>query len=336
MPESSSDPSNGAGPDSNKGEFQLIHDYFQQQPLHRSDVLLGIGDDGAIVSLAKEKQLVLVMDTMISGVHFPDSTSAYDLGWKSLAVNLSDLAAMGAEPAWLTLALTLPHSDEQWVQKFSHGLFELASRYDVQLIGGDTTRGPLTVTVQAHGFVEQGQALLRNGAKAGDLIYVSGYPGEAALGLELIQSNNRQHPSFELLSRRLNRPIPRIELGLSLSGIATSCIDISDGLLADLHHILDDSGAGANIWVDQLPVSPAYQAVANTESFYLPLLSGGDDYELLFTIPANKQDEIAQIEADISLTCIGEITPGKGIQCLDPSGKKIEVARLGYDHFLEA
>lgn len=320
-----------------QGEFELIRDYFQQQALQRDDVHLGIGDDGAVVSVPADKQLVLVMDTMVAGVHFPVETSAYDLGWKALAVNLSDLAAMGAEPAWLTLALTLPQSDPLWVEEFSRGLFALATLHNVQLIGGDTTRGPLTITVQAHGLVDKGKALLRSGAEAGDRLYVSGFPGEAALGLQLLQSGLHQHPSFDQLLSRLNRPEPRIKLGRSLQNIASACIDISDGLLADLQHILDASGVGAEVRMDGLPLSEHYRAAADDDQLYRSALSGGDDYELLFTVPKPGQAELDRLaeESEYPLTCIGEITEGNNIRCLDAHGNEYTPDHLGFDHFTE-
>ena len=321
-----------------KGEFELIRDYFQQQAVQRSDVQLGIGDDGAVVSVAADKQLVLVMDTMVAGVHFPLQTAAYDLGWKALAVNLSDLAAMGAEPAWLTLALTLPQSDPQWLESFSRGLFDLASACNIQLIGGDTTRGPLSITVQAHGLVKTGQALLRSGAQIGDRIYVSGHPGEAALGLQLLQSGQSLHPYYESLLSRLNRPEPRLKLGRALVGIASACIDISDGLLADLQHILQASGVGAELRLDQLPLSDAYRAAVEPGQLHNAALSGGDDYELLFTVAKQHQaalDKLMQ-QSECVLTCIGEIIPGSHIQCLDADGNRYLPERLGFVHFAES
>ena len=308
-----------------------------QQPLQRDDVQLGIGDDGAVVSVPAGKQLVVVMDTMVAGVHFPLQTSAYDLGWKSLAVNLSDLAAMGAEPAWLTLALTLPQGDPIWIKEFSRGLFALASTYNVQLIGGDTTRGPLTITVQAHGLVETGRALLRSGAEIGDGIYVSGFPGEAALGLQLLQSGLPQHPSYDYLLSRLNRPEPRLTLGCALQNIASACIDISDGLLADLQHILDASGVGAELKIDKLPLSAHYRSATDDEQLYNAALSGGDDYELLFTVPKHRQTELDKLieESEYPLTCIGEITAGNNTRCLDAEGNEYRSGYLGFDHFAE-
>ncbi|MDH5360832.1 MAG: thiamine-phosphate kinase [Gammaproteobacteria bacterium] len=319
------------------GEFQLIRDYFQQQSLQRTDVPLGIGDDGAVVSVPAGHQLVLVMDTLVAGVHFPVETPAYDLGWKSLAVNLSDLAAMGAEPAWLTLALTLPQGDETWVEEFCRGLFELASAHNVQLIGGDTTRGPLTITVQAHGLVEEGKALLRSGAAVGDLIYISGHPGEAALGLALLQAGQQQHLSFAHLLSRLNRPEPRLHLGRALGGIASACIDVSDGLLADLQHICDVSDVGAELQLHQLPLSADYRAVADSEQPYKAALSGGDDYELLFCVPGQRQAEMERLmeQSECLLTCIGEITEGNNIRCLDANGLEYLPDSLGFNHFVE-
>ncbi|MGD8630613.1 MAG: thiamine-phosphate kinase, partial [Gammaproteobacteria bacterium] len=235
-------------------EFDIIGRYFRRQPVKRKDVLTGIGDDAAVLHLPVDRELLLCIDTLVAGVHFPAGTPAAAIGHKALAVNLSDLAAMGAEAAWATLALTLPEPDPVWLEAFSGGFFALAGRHRVQLVGGDTTRGPLTVTVQAHGFAPQGQALRRTGARPGDRIYVTGTLGDAGLALHL-----RDAAAAELRVR-LDYPEPRLDAGSLLRGLASAVIDISDGLLADLGHLLEDKGLGASLQVDGLPRSRAFIA----------------------------------------------------------------------------
>ncbi len=316
------------------GEFELIARYFQQQNLQRDDVLVGIGDDGAVLTVAPGKQLVVAMDTLVAGVHFPEQASPFDIGYKALAVNLSDLAAMGAEPAWFTLALTLPEADEAWLQEFSRGLFTLARRHMVQLVGGDTTRGPLTITVQAHGFVSDKVAMRRSTARAGDRIYVTGPLGDAALALQSVLGKvalPEEHS--ESLLQRLHRPTPRVTAGLALRGLTSSCIDISDGLLADLGHICSASKVGAVIRLADIPLSEGMRA-AGIDPYPLAL-SGGDDYELLCTIPPGliKTLERALYDMNVQLHCIGEIEAGSGVRCLDQSGAPYQSAASGYQHF---
>lgn len=315
------------------GEFALIESYFKNKTQLRSDTILGIGDDAALLHVPPQQLLVAAIDTIVSGVHFLPETSPYDIAYKALAVNLSDLAAMGAEPAWLTLALTLPQSDSAWLQQFSDGLFALANQYHMQLVGGDTTRGPLTVTIQAHGFVPPQQALLRSGAQAGDKIYVSGILGDAALGLKILTENIIvTDDARTYLLQRHHRPSPRVELGLSLRNIASSAIDISDGLLADLQHILDTSGVGATVDVDKLPLSNALREHLSKDDAKKMALTGGDDYELCFTVPS--QHEAALLvqlnQQSVPCTCIGVINQQPGI-LLDNFAGKIEYA--GFKHF---
>lgn len=300
-------------------EFELIRHYFAAKTKERNDVRLGIGDDAAIANVPAGHELVITTDTLINGVHFPTTTSPADIGYKALAVNLSDLAAMGATPAWITLALTLPTADPTWIASFCDGLFLLANQYQVALIGGDTTRGPLSITIQAMGFVPTGKALLRSAAKPGDLIYVTGTLGDAARGLL-----NPQYP--ELLSR-LNRPEPRIATGTLLSGLAHAAIDISDGFVADLKHILLASHVGATVHLDQLPIShPEALAYA---------LTGGDDYELCFTIPPEKREELEKKHANIPcrLSCVGTIHTQLELQLLDNNGNPYHGPLHGYQHF---
>jgi thiamine-monophosphate kinase len=294
---------------------------------------VGIGDDAAVLSPEKNKQLVVSTDTLVSGVHFPLKTPPSDIGFKSLAVNLSDLAAMGAEPAWYFLALTLPESNEQWLDEFAAGLAELSQAAGIQLAGGDTTSGPLAITITAMGFVSQGQALLRSHAKPDDLLVVSGVPGLAALGLMQIQCD--QEMDMETRAA-FTRPQPRLCLGSHLVGNASSCIDISDGLLADLSHICKASQVGAELWLDRLPRADSLQALDPEQRWSLQL-SGGDDYELCFTLPAHLEPELASMSAacNVGLSIVGRMTANAGIHCLKPDGSAFQPLRKGFEHFSE-
>ena len=319
-------------------EFQSIRDYFSKQTIQRPDVLLGIGDDCALLSVPQDKQLAMSVDTLVSGVHFPEHTSAEDIGYKSLAVSLSDLAAMGAEPAWVSLALTMPRLEETWLTDFCRGFFTLAQRYNVQLVGGDTTTGPLVVTTQIHGYVAQQQALRRSGAKPGDLIYVTGNIGEAGLGLLLVQQKLELPPQFAELKNhliaRLNRPTARVEVGLALRGVASAAIDISDGVAADLNHILTMSEVGASINATALPVSECFPAVSHRVGGVKQPLTAGDDYELLFTAAPQMQDRVQRIAEHLQckITCVGEIQAAPGLRCY-LNGELLQLNVLGYEHF---
>lgn len=299
-------------------EFELIDHFFAQQTQNRSDVMLGIGDDAALLQAPANQLLVTTTDTLISGVHFPIDTSPYDIGYKALAVNLSDLAAMGAEPAWVTLALTLPEANTQWLQEFTRGFFALASRYNVQLVGGDTTRGALSITVQAFGFVPPNRALRRSGAKPGDAIYVTGNLGDAGFALQ---------QKMEPFLVRLNRPEPRIETGLALRDIATSAIDISDGLVADLGHILKASGVGASLDVPVLPISSELLAAVGLEKAWQLALTAGDDYELCFTAPPDKPIDCGTLIGHI------EVATGLRLYLSDKKPFKLFEEEEGYRHF---
>lgn len=313
------------------GEFSLIEKFFDR-PSGRSDVILGIGDDCALLSPPEQQNLALSIDTLVSGIHFLSDTDPRNLGHKALAVNLSDLAASGAKPAWCCLALTLPHIDEAWLSEFSAGFFALASEHQVSLIGGDTTQGPLSITVQVIGTIPHGKALLRSGAKANDLIYLSGPIGNAGLGLLGRQrSQNIEDPN---LYAALERPNPRVALGQAILGIASACIDISDGLAADLGHILERSQVGAEIEWDRLPLSTAVQEfIAQSGDLGFPLRTG-DDYELCFTAPLHYQDEVERILRDLGLKggCIGRIEPIPGLRIRGPK-ELINVGKSGYEHF---
>lgn len=316
-------------------EFELIRDYFASQPVRREDVVLGIGDDAALVSVPPEHELVVASDMLVAGVHFPDAADAGSIGHKALAVNLSDLAAMGAEPAWFTLNLSLPQAERAWLGDFCTGLYGLARRFQVALIGGDTARGPLTIGIQILGLAPRWQALTRSGAKPGDCIYVTGHLGEAALGLQLAQGRldlpeEYQRPVLE----RLNRPLPRVAAGLQLRGVASACIDISDGLVADLGHILEASRVGARIQLGRLPLSPAYDH-ARERVGWQPALAGGDDYELCFTVPPAQEPELRKRAAHFGVAFheIGVIEAEGGLRMLDEQGAPYTPATAGYDHF---
>lgn len=307
-------------------EFDIIAQFFAKQIVTRPDVILGIGDDCAIVEVPADQQLAITTDTLVAGVHFPTDTPAFDIGYKSLAVNLSDLAAMGATPAWITLALTLPEKNVRWLTEFSRGLFELAQRYQIQLIGGDITRGPLTITIEAKGFIPKNQALKRSAAKVGDLIYVTNTLGDAALGLLCAEKKISLQPDYQTyLLSRLNRPEPRVEIGEQLRGIAHAAIDISDGLAADLGHILEKSQVGATVYVDALPLSEALlRSVATPQAIELAL-NGGDDYELCFTAPKEIHDS--------RFTCIGIITQTLRLNLLYKDERPYSGKVNGYQHF---
>jgi thiamine-monophosphate kinase len=275
------------------------------------------------------------VDTLVSGIHFFPSVAPESLGHKALAVNLSDLAAMGAKPAWATLALTLPESNDAWLQAFAKGFAALAERYGVALIGGDTTRGPLSITVQVMGVVPDGQALRRDGAHIDDDIYVTGELGDAALCLTLLQSGAAKPAAFDRLLLRLERPQPRVEAGLALRQLAHSAIDLSDGLLADLGHILAAGGLGARIELERLPLSKAYSAwLADSDDWSLAL-NGGDDYELCFTAGRQRESDIRRIagELDLMICRIGSITPSPGVLVVKGDGTSWTAARQGFDHF---
>lgn len=308
-------------------EFALIRRHFAGLSPARADVALGIGDDCALLQPSPGMQLAVTSDTLIAGRHFPKSTAPADIGWKALAVNLSDLAAMGAEPRWFTLALSLPASDESWLAGFAAGLRELAQASGIALVGGDTTRGPLSITITAMGEVAPGQALRRDGARPGDRICVTGTLGDAALALRLLD-----RPGLPpQLRQRLDRPTPRIAAGVALRGLASAALDISDGLAGDLGHILVASGVGAEIDLKALPGSAHFNGLAPVEDRAELMLRGGDDYELCVCLPPEAV-EAAQQRLDVPLTEIGRITAEPGLRSVDASGTQPQDA-CGYRHF---
>mgnify|MGYP001286613160 CR=1 FL=1 len=316
-------------------EFDLIARHFTQST---PATVLGPGDDCALVEPSPGKQLAVTTDMLVSGTHFLPQTDPERLGWKTLAVNLSDLAAMGARPRWATLAGSLPEADEDWIASFCRGFFECASAFDIDLIGGDTTRGPLNLCVTAMGEVEPGQALCRHGAQVGDDIWVSGQPGMAALGLAHLHARTQLPESWlHLCQRALEKPQPRITLGLGLVGVAHAAIDISDGLLADLGHIAERSHLQARIFLTRLPSLP--KGIDRALALDC-LLAGGDDYELCCTAPVRQRSTMAALAARLELPLwrIGEMTAaaegeaGK-VSVLDADGQILSFSHRGFDHF---
>lgn len=324
-----------------EAEFDLIRRYFTRPATSsRSGVICGIGDDGAVVRPATGYDLVISTDTLVADVHFPPDTTAAAIGHKALAVNLSDLAAMGAAPRWATLSLTLPTVDESWLAAFSASFFKLADAHHVELVGGDTTQGPLSITVTVHGEVPSGTQITRSGAQAGDRIYVTGCLGDAALALLIMKNTDTRSEQHATLFDRLDYPQPRMAAGWMLRGLATSAIDISDGLLADLGHILSASQVGAQINVDAVPRSLAFNAFvkenAEVDRFLDKALSGGDDYELCFTVSADQCDEIEkQFELmTLPVARIGEIETAVGLRCVRAGGETYQPSNTGFEHFV--
>jgi len=318
---------------SNNSEFDLIARHFTRPA---ANAVLGVGDDCALVDITNGMDLAVSTDTMVSGTHFFPDVDPENLGHKALAVNLSDMAAMGAMPYWAMLALTLPSVDHAWLAAFAKGFFDLAEEFNVSLIGGDTTRGPLTLTVTIMGEVPTGAALRRSGAKAGNDVWVSGNVGDAALAVahrhgKLVLNEQDYHEAV----MRLYEPTPRVKLGQALRGMATSAIDISDGLLADLGHICRLSGVGATVDLGSIPVSAIGAKHYSSDAGLTAIVAGGDDYELCFTAPANARDSIAELTdvLGIPLTRIGQVKRGKGVSLLGADGKPVKIDGRGFDHF---
>ena len=317
-------------------EFDIIRQLAEGQRVSRKEIRLGIGDDAAVLDIPDGYELVISTDTINQGVHFPDDTTPSDIGYKSLAVNLSDLAAMGAEPFAVNLSLSLPDADASWLEEFADGFLSLASQHRVQLAGGDTTRGPLSISVTVMGLVPVSKAMRRSTAKTGDSVYVTGTLGDAGAALMgklgELKLNGPQDRAF---SGRFNRPQPRVEAGIALRNIASSCIDISDGLVADLGHILEQSHAGAMVYVDQLPLSDSFREVFDLAGGWTVPLASGDDYELCFTVSDKDhpdwQNELASL--GIPITCIGMIESQQGLRLLMPDGSVETPTHRGYEHF---
>jgi thiamine-monophosphate kinase len=318
------------------GEFDLIRRYFTRIGATRPDVVLGVGDDAALLRMPADTELAAAVDTLVAGRHFPSDSDAHSIGHRALAVNLSDLAAMGATPAWATLALTLPTADPDWLERFSGGFAQLANAHGVALVGGDTTAGPLTISVQVMGHVAGGTALRRSGAHAGDLLAVTGTLGDAGAGLALATGSYTTDDGAVAreLRQRFEYPTPRVQFGVAARGIATAAMDLSDGLAGDLPKLACASGLAAHVDVDRLPLSHALKAFTSPQQARDWALGAGDDYELLLAVPPGRYADLASLAArlDLRLTAVGELRRGTGVSWA-LHGAKIALPAHGYDHF---
>lgn len=312
-------------------EFDLIRKHFTRPTKHSN---LGIGDDAALIAVSAGMELAVSTDMLVAGTHFFADADPCKLGWKSLAVNLSDMAAMGAKPKWATLAISLPENNTTWLGLFSQGFFSCAEAFEVDLIGGDTTRGPLNICVQIMGEVPVGQAIKRSGAQVDDDIWVSGKLGCAALALAHLQRKEQIVNSLSHHLQALHSPQPRVALGIALRGLANSCLDISDGLISDLGHITTASNVGAEIYLETIPTSTYIKKHLKTSAFQHYVLAGGDDYELCFTAPQRRSADILAIAKNVNVPVvkIGRITADKGVTVLD-AGNPIQLGQTGYNHF---
>lgn len=320
------------------GEFDLIARYFDWRPLRQTQVVVGVGDDAAVLEMPTGCQLVVTADTLIESVHFPARTDPYSIAVKSLAVNLSDLAAMAAEPAWFTLSLSLPQYDPSFLEPFSQGLRETAERYRIDLVGGDTTRGELSISIQAMGWVPRGEAVLRSGAISGDDVYVTGDLGAAALGLMFQETHKPLTEDANYCLSRLNRPEPRSSIGLALRSLANAMIDCSDGFLADLSHLAKASDLAALVERNRLPLSaPVSSCINEDERFWRLPLAGGDDYELIFTARPGYRNSIQDLvrQSNCPITRVGVLSSGAGVSVLDEAGRILDAKSMarGYSHF---
>ncbi|GGW85831.1 thiamine-phosphate kinase [Alteromonas halophila] len=317
-------------------EFDLIGRYFHSGGHQRKDVIVGIGDDCAVTQIPENQQLAVTTDTLIGGVHFLMDAPAKSVAYKAVAVNLSDLAAMGAEPAWISLSLSLPEVESAWLEDFVSGLYELTRFYSVQLIGGDTVRGPLAMTITAQGFIPPGTQLRRDQAKPGDWVYVTGSLGDAGAGLDILKGEiDASGEAREFLIKRHLYPTPRVAAGTSLRRIANACIDVSDGLLADLSHILTTSKCGATIHVDRLPLSRGMKETVTDEQAIAYALSAGDDYELIFTVSEEQKGnlETSLSSTNVKATCIGQLTGNTGQIDLKHNDQRYHLPeQFGFEH----
>ncbi|MEO8063823.1 MAG: thiamine-phosphate kinase [Pseudomonadota bacterium] len=319
-----------------QSEFELIGKYFARLGAQRADVRIGVGDDGAVLMPPASRELVAVTDSLVEGVHFPPGSPAISIGHRAFAVNLSDIAAMGAEPAWALLALSLPRPDEEWLAQFARAAGDLCRRHGVALVGGDTTRGPLTITVTIIGIVPIGVALERKGGQPGDAVFITGSPGDAAAGLALEQG--RLHVadpmSAQILRDRFLFPTPRCDVGVALRGLASACIDVSDGLGGDLEKLCAASGCGAEVDAAALPISESLLGAVGREAAREYALTGGDDYELLFTVPLARLGAMTNAIARGlgPVTRIGSLVAGNGVRVLARGGV-MQFSGAGFDHF---
>ncbi|QRN04372.1 thiamine-phosphate kinase [Legionella sp. MW5194] len=314
-------------------EFSLIDVYFKQPAIQRPEVIIGIGDDAACMEIPHHCQLLVSTDTLVAEVHFLSEWDAYDIACKAVMVNVSDMAAMGAEPCWMSLALTLPSLDEQWLTRFSQGFHDSLKQYNIMLIGGDTTHGPLSMTLTIHGLVEKGKAVKRSGAKPGDRIFVSGALGAAAQAVAFLHHEGIDSQDKQTMMRLLMHPRPRVDLAPLLRTHASAAIDISDGLSADLNHICVQSGVRALLNLDAIPVHPLVVKYQQDKAIDFAI-GGGDDYELCFTIPRKNETEFTQALKQAGLACfpIGVIEEGEGLYTND-EGQLRELTPRGYSHF---
>jgi thiamine-monophosphate kinase len=315
-------------------EFELIARYFSPPTTH---TILAGGDDAALVAVTPGMELVVSTDMLVGGRHFLEDADAYGVGWKSLAVNLSDMAAMGAQPRWATLSVALPRADERWIDSFMRGFLDLARKFDVDLIGGGTTRGPLNICVQILGEVPPGQALRRSGACPGDEVWVSGALGDAALALAHLRGELAlEGEALERVCERLDRPSPRVALGKALRGLASSAIDVSDGLLADAGHIAERSGVQLTLHWPAVPLSAFARRIRDEPLLQRCALAAGDDYELCFTAPPSRHADVSELAGRLGLplTLIGTVDQGSGVTLVDATGRALALQEKGFDHFL--
>jgi len=316
-------------------EFEIIEHYFKPKLQDNQQGLeLGIGDDAAVIGISQDEELVVSIDTLVEGVHFLKDTSPQDIANKSLLVNLSDIAAMGASPRWITLSLTLPDNNSDWLKEFSKQFNSLLADYSLALIGGDLTKGPLSITIQAHGIVPKGKFLCRGGAKPGDFIYVTGELGAAAYALRYLEDSDKNLKPTNEEIQRLNKPEPRIEAGLQLRDIATSCVDISDGLFSDLKHIVRASKVGAEVKLTYIPYSKSLKLLDKELAIELAL-TGGDDYELCFTAPSVvSQSDLEKVITETRVSQIGKINElSSKLHLIDDDGKLYKLKSKCYKHF---
>ncbi|GGI92867.1 thiamine-phosphate kinase [Legionella impletisoli] len=314
-------------------EFELIDRFFKSIPSQRNDVVFGIGDDAACLTVPKDMQLIVTTDTLVADCHFLSSWDAFDIAYKAVMVNVSDIAAMGAEPSWLSLSLTLPESDEVWLSRFSKGLNEAMQPYNIALIGGDTTKGPLSITITLHGLVPASKAVRRDGAKPGDKIYVTGLLGASALAVDFLEKKNVNALHKETVMDRLLRPTPRVDMGKVLRRFASAAIDISDGLSADLNHICESSQVGACLNLKNIPVHPMVLAYQGEEAIEFAL-QGGDDYELCYTVSPMLEHEMLQmlLLEGLNAHLIGNIEAQPGLRG-QKNGLVKPLTIKGYRHF---
>lgn len=330
-------------------EFEIISRYFDQQGLafESDSVVLGIGDDGAVLDIPPTQQLVMSMDVLVSGVHFPQGAEAGLIASRALAVNLSDLAAMAAKPFCFTLGLSLPEPNDSWLEEFSKGLIPLAQEYQCPLVGGDTARGPLTISIQVHGLVDRAGAKRRGAAQVGDLVFVTGTLGDAAIALLALDQQSHLGPGFKIeesawsepcerfFLERFYQPSPRIDFALAGAQHINACIDISDGLLGDLGHIIKASGVGAELQLENIPYSASAQCCTSMTNRRLAALRGGDDYELCFTASPEKLEALMDCAKKFALPLshIGEIVEGNDISCFEGEQLLADATGTSFDHF---